>query len=246
MRSILFFVLLSILVLPSNGQPSIASESFTRGIAESKSGDHVSALRSFTNALEVAEHETNDQNFLARTHYNIGVSAYHLGKFDLAIPHLEDAIILSGYKYEKAYYALGMAYAETGDWVSARDAFVSALSINSKNGEAWFDLAYAYLALNEDKMAMKAFERSIRYKTVDMPIAENNLGVLFAKSGDLKNAEKHFKNAVRLFGSSSNIASENLNVSREMMRNPNDGQRGSMFALIERYTKLQTNYEQTK
>lgn len=246
MRSVLFFALLSILVIPSKGQPSIASELFSRGIAASKSGDHISALRSFKDALEIAERETNDHNFLARTHYNLGVSAYHLGKFDLAITHLEDAIIRSGYNYEKAYYALGMAYAETGDWVSARDAFLYAISINAKNGEAWFDLAYAYLALNDDKMAMKAFERSIRYKTMDMPIAENNLGVLFAKSGDLKNAEKHFKNAVRLFGGSLDVATVNLNIIREMMRNPNDGQRGSIFALIERYTKFQTSYEQTK
>jgi tetratricopeptide (TPR) repeat protein len=241
MRTILFFILLPAVVFEAQGQTQQAAQFFSEGVAASRNGDHETALRCYTAALDDANEDARDRAFQAKVNYNIGVSAYQLGKFDVAIERLETAISLSGKVYEKAYYALGMTYAETGDWAPARDAFRQAIAINEKNGETWFDLAFAYLALGEQEMAIAAFARSVKHKTVDRPIAENNLGVLFANKGELRKAEMHFENAVRLAGGAFTIASENLNECRQMARSAGGGERRTAavnFRFAEKYIRM--------
>ncbi len=241
MRTILFFILITLSAFAANGQSAEALSNFSSGLEFSKNGDHETALRCFTAALDGAHDDARDRAFQAKVNYNIGVSAYQLGKFEVAIERLEKAISLSGRVYEKAYYALGMTYAETGDWVPARDAFRAAIAINEKNGETWFDLAFAYLALGEQEMAIAAFARSVKHKTVDRPIAENNLGVLFANKGELRKAEMHFENAVRLAGGAFTIASENLNECRQMARSAGSGDRRTAavhFRFAEKYIRM--------
>lgn len=243
MRSILFFILITLSAFAANGQSAEALTNFNSGLELSKSGDHETALRCFTAALDAAKDDTRDRAFQARVNYNIGVSAYQLGKFEMAAERLETAIVLSGFKYEKAYFALGMTYAETGEWAEARDAFRHATALNEKNGEAWFDLAFAYLELDDRDMAMTAFARSIKYRTIDAPIAENNIGVLQAHRGNFRTAEKHFRNAIRLSGGAFTIAANNLNECRQMAMNNTEQPPATMLAMADRESGIRTKYE---
>ncbi len=243
MRSIIFFILITLSAFAANGQSAEALTNFNIGIELSKSGDHETALRCFTAALDDANDDARDRAFQARVNYNIGVSAYQLGKFELAIERLETAIVLSGFKYEKAYFALGMTYAETGEWAEARNAFRNAIALNEKNGEAWFDLAFAYLALGEQEMAMTAFARSVKYRTIDAPIAENNIGVLQAHRGNFRTAEKHFRNAIRLAGGAFTIASDNLNECRQMALDTRERPPATTLAMAGRESGIRTKYE---
>src|SRR5262249_30142583 len=138
-----------------------------------------------------------------------GVCRYQLGDMENAVKAFEAAVRIQP-KYNRAYYALGMASAQLQHWTAAEEAFMTALKINDRDAEAWFDLAYVFFAKDDLASARSAFEKSLKYKTVDSSIAHNNIGVLAALDGDLALAEAEFQKALLLTNNNFRVARDNL------------------------------------
>ena len=207
----LIFVFL-ILTAGAFGQESRQRIAFENAVAAAKNGDHINAITGFKNALVQATVAGESDEFLSKIHFNIGVCLYKLDHAEESIPEYREAIRLSGNKYERAYYSLGMAELAGSNWTNAEEAFLNAIRLNEKNGEAWFDLAFVYIAKKDYDSAATAFDKSIRFSTIDAAISHNNLGVLAALKGELNAAEKEFVLAIDSAKGSFPAALNNLEI----------------------------------
>lgn len=219
MKRVIFsiFVILSALVFSVSAQTA-ARQMFEKGIKSAQSGEYETALADFKKSLASAENEETNDGFLAKIHFNIGVSLYRLRRNREAVAAYEQAIRLNG-NYEKAFYALGMAHSELENWLDARRAFLEAIRLNKRNGETWFDLAFVYLAEKNFETAKTAFQNSIEYKSIDSAVGHNNLGVIFALSGDFPAAVKEFETALRQSGGKLIEAERNLQFCKTVGQN---------------------------
>ena len=89
------------------------------------------------------------------------------------------------------------------------------------NGEAWFDLAFAHLALGDVESAAAAFERSIRHGSIDAALGHNNVGVIQAMKGEFQSAERQFEQAIALSGGHLVEAKHNLEFCRARRQGAN-------------------------
>lgn len=190
---ILSFLLILIFALCTAAQSPIASRLFDDATSLANAGDFEKALRSYKIALNFAD--TEDANRRARIHFNIGVCHYRLKQHNEAVAELKKAKRLRP-DYAKAHYVLGMAETARGNWPDARKAFDSAIGLNGSDGEAWFELGFAYIAEQRYKDAEIAFRNSIRYRSVDSALSHNNIGVILAMRNEFAAAEKEFETAL--------------------------------------------------
>ncbi|MGC2236960.1 MAG: tetratricopeptide repeat protein [Pyrinomonadaceae bacterium] len=211
MKQVIFsiFIILSAFVFGVSAQTA-ARQEFENGISAAQNEKYETALVDFKKSLAFSRNEDVDSDFLARVHFNIGVSLYRLQRNREAVAEYELAIKLSEKSYEKAFYALGMAQSELKNWQAAERAFLEAIRLNKRNGEAWFDLAFVYLAGKNFDAARAAFQKSIEYKSVDSSVGHNNLGVIFALNGDLPSAVREFETALKESGGKLIEAERNL------------------------------------
>ena len=216
MRVFLLSLLLIFVVnLDAFAQAEIAHQRFEQGLTNAKQGRFEKALKDFQNALEKYKFssESSDE-FAAKINYNIGVCLYRSGRAGDAVAFLESAIKLAKNKYGQAFYALGIAWSELGNREAGRLALTSALSLDKRDGESWFDLAMVYLEENDLANAVVGFQKAIRYKSIDAATAHNNLGVISAMGGDWLEAEKQFKTALAMSGGKLPEAARNLELCR--------------------------------
>jgi Flp pilus assembly protein TadD len=136
-----------------------------------------------------------------------------------AVVEFNKAIRMGKGRLERTYYALGMAESALENWPAARNAFQKSLSIRPTDGEAWFDLAFVYLALRDHPNAAVAFRRSIEFRSVDAATGHNNLGVIMAMNFEFDKAEAEFHNALRL--SNGRLAAARRNI--EFVRSIGNG-----------------------
>src|SRR5688572_23366137 len=154
------FIFLLIFSINIAAQSPTVSKLFADGTKQANAGRFDEALKSYKTALFVSENEYVNGSYRARLHYNIGVCYFRTDRFDLASDHFNLAILLKT-DYTRAHYALGMAKIQKRKWKAASQAFEQLLKLDPKNGEAWFDLASAHVALSDFENARVAFARSI-------------------------------------------------------------------------------------
>ena len=194
------------------GQESLKT-AFDSGSAYARTGNFEKALADFQTAFNLADAADVSLETRAQLHFNIAVCNYRLGRSSLAVGEFTAAIARRP-RYEKAFYALGMAEAERRNWSSAQTAFQAAIDINRKNAEAWFDLGYVYLAIKDLDAAKTAFEQAAKYKSVDSAVSHNNIGVILAAYGDTRRAIAEFELALRLSANELETAARNLAICR--------------------------------
>ena len=107
-----------------------------------------------------------------------------------------------------------MAQSERENWKGAQRAFLEAVKRDNRNGEAWFDLAFAYIAGGDLTAAESAFRNSIVHKSIDSILGHNNVGVLLAIRGEYAAAEREFETALKASGGSLIEAKNNLEYCR--------------------------------
>lgn len=200
--------LVSIFVLLLQFGASAQNNEFEKGLNLARNGDFQNALPYFQNSLN----KKLSAKKLAQIHYNIGVCLYRLNQPDSAIIEFKQAISLNP-NYEKAFYALGMAFSDLRQFEDAESSFQAALKL-SNNGETWFDLG---LVLSEQKKydeAFASFQNAIKFGSVAASASHNNLGVIFAWKGDFVNAEKEIEIS-KILGFSE--AENNLEIIRKSM-----------------------------
>ena len=159
------FVLLAVLILLptlANAQITEAMQIFENAVVVSRGGDHAKALEKFKQTLEIIEHDGSTDAFMAKVHYNCGVSLYHLRRLEESAAHLNAALRYSQRGYAKAHYVLGLIGLETNDLALAETSLRSAAALDSRNGEAWYELSRVYVALDEPAKAKKALAKAVR------------------------------------------------------------------------------------
>jgi len=210
-----FFVL--IFAVSVSAQQSV-TRSFNEGTKLAQGGDFEKALSSYHAALNDAERVRADNDFLARLHYNLGVCEYQLKRSEKAVDEFHLAIKMKGGNYSRALYALGMAESARENWPEARLAFLESLRLERTNGEAWYDLGFAYLQEGDFANAEAAFRNSIIYKCIDSAWSHNNVGVFLTFRGEFSSAEKEFETALKLSGGRLVQARSNLEYCRARKR----------------------------
>lgn len=193
-------------------QSPLASRSFGEATKFANAGEFEKALKGYRVALMAADGETGE--FAVKLHYNLGVCHYQLGRLKMAAAEFTTAIKLAKGSHQRAFYALGMAESALENWFAARKAFLKALEINPADGEAWFDLAFVYLAERDYDNVAKAFRQAIENKSVDSALGHNNIGVILAMKNDLTAAEKEFQAALLRSGGRLVEARKNLEYCR--------------------------------
>ena len=172
------FVLLAVLILLPTlapGQSTDALQTFEKGVAESRRGNHAEALEGFQSTLAIIERDHSSEAFFAKVHYNAGVSLYHLDRLFESAAHLEKALGYAKGRYSKAYYVLGLISLESNDLKLAERSLKAAAGLDNRNGELWYDLTRVYIALDEPVKAKRAFEKAVK-----------NGAVIHAKSGSAR------------------------------------------------------------
>jgi tetratricopeptide (TPR) repeat protein len=196
-------------------QAEIAAQRFEQGLANAKRGHHEQALRDFQKALENYKLTSDlSDKFAAKINYNVGVCLYRTGRASEAVAFLKAAIELAKNKYGQAFHALGIVEGELGNPEAAKQAFTSAVRLNQRDGESWFDLAMIHLQEKDLTSAARAFQKAILYRSVDAAYAHNNLGVIAAIGSDWFTAEKQFEAALLMSGGKLAEAARNLNICR--------------------------------
>lgn len=216
---ILLITLLVMSAISASAQTPLVRQSFESGTRLAQSGQYETAITSYRQSLLFSKVEKPGDEFLAKLHYNIGVCLYQLRDKAAAVEEFTEAVKLSRRKYHKTFYALGIAQSELKNLVEAENAFRAAIKLKKADGEAWFDLAFVYLKAENYQAAKDAFENAVKYNSVAIADAHNNIGVIFALREDFAAAEREFGNALKESAGSSVEARNNLLFCQSYRRN---------------------------
>jgi len=102
------------------------------------------------------------------------------------------------------------------NWPAARASFLKAIELDPTDGEAWFDLAFVYLAEHDYERAAAAFRKAIENRSVDAALGHNNLGVIMAMNFLFDDAAEEFRRALETSDSRLTVAKWNLEFCRAM------------------------------
>ncbi len=213
MRISLITIILFVLTSAAAGQSLLAKRAFDEGTRLANAGDFGGALRSYRRALTA---DGAEGEFGLKLRYNIGVCYYRVGQLKAARSELTAAIGLSNGQHQRAFYALGMTESALENWPAARAAFLASIDLAPQDGEAWFDLAFVYLAERDYNKAAAAFRKSIDNRSVDSAAGHNNLGVIMAIGFRYEAAEAAFEAALDLTNGQLAAARENLKLARAL------------------------------
>lgn len=214
MRALLSIIAILFLTYIVPAQSPLAKRAFEEATRFAQAGKFDQALKQYRMAL--ASSDDSPDEFGTKLHYNLGVCYYRTGKLREAAVELTTAIKFAKGRHGRAYYSLGMTEAARENWAEAKKAFLASIDLEPKDGEAWFDLAFVYLAERDYDAAAVAFRRSIENRSVDSALAHNNLGVIMAMKLDLTAAEESFTMAITLSSGRLIEAQRNLEFCRNL------------------------------
>lgn len=184
-----------------------------------KRGNLAAQSNQFEKALSEYKKGLSDAgNNEAVFYYNIGVCHYQLGQTQDAVREFLTAIEKRKGDYQKAWYALGVAYLDLKDFSNAKKAFYQAIAkSNGKDAEAAFDLAMILVQEHDYKNAIVLFQNAINGGSISSIESHNNLGVMFAKTGELIRAKREFEIALKESEGRLNAALDNLRLCTKLI-----------------------------
>ena len=189
--------------------------------AESKSalkrGDAYVVQENYKAAIEeYGKVSTQDGDSFARAIYNIGVCHYELWQTEEAIVFYKRAIELKHGNYPRASYALGVALEDQGRVAEAKQAYQQE---RNNFAPAIYKLGLLEATVGEFRKAADLFRDAASRKGHHVPASHNNLGVMLARLGFLKEAEKEFVIARKRSNGAFDDADHNLKLCRSLMVN---------------------------
>lgn len=101
-------------------------------------------------------------------------------------------IILDDPNNAEAYYNLGVAYGELGQYQEAIEALEQAIRIDPNEPDAYYNLGIAYSELEQYQEAIKAFKKSIRLRS-DCADVHYQLGTVYVMIEDFGSALKEYR-----------------------------------------------------
>lgn len=154
-----------------------------------------------------------DRDSYARAIYNIGVCHYELWQTEEAINFYKRAIELKLGNYPVASYALGVALEDQQRFAEAKMAYQQAPEF----GPAIYRLGLLEAKAGELKRAAELFRDAATREGRHVPASHNNLGVMLAQQGFIKEAEKEFVIALKSADGVFDDAAHNLRLCRSLI-----------------------------
>ena len=180
-----------------------------------KRGDALVVQENYKAAIEeYSKVSTRDANSYARAIYDIGVCHYELWQTEEAIISYKRAIELKHGNYPRASYALGVALEDQGRLAEAKQAYEQA---RTNFAPAIYRLGVLEARSGELTKAADLFRDAASRKGRHVPASHNNLGVMLARLGLLREAEKSFIVALRESDNRLDDAAHNLKLCRSLM-----------------------------
>jgi tetratricopeptide (TPR) repeat protein len=180
-----------------------------------KRGDAFVAQENYKAAIEeYGKVSARGGHAYARAMYNIGVCHYELWQTEEAIIFYKRAIELNHGNYPRASYALGVALEDQGRLAEAKQAYQRA---RNNFAPAVYKLGVLEATAGEFRKAADLFRDAASRKGQHVPASHNNLGVMLARLGLLKDAEKSFIIALKESGNRLDDAAHNLKLCRSLM-----------------------------
>ena len=196
----------------------LASTTFSINAQDTKSalkrGDAFVAQENYKAAIqEYGKVSSRDRDSYARAIYNIGVCHYELWQTEEAIVFYKRAIELKQGKYPAASYALGVALEDQRRFAEAKVAYQQA----SNHAPAIYKLGLLAAKAGELKQAAGLFRDAAARGGRHVPASRNNLGVMLARLGFLKEAENEFVIAIKSSDGVFEDAAHNLKLCRSLL-----------------------------
>ena len=132
----------------------------------------------------------------ARPHYNLGQSLSAQGKYDEAISHYSEALLIKP-DGDKIHFARGAAFSKMGNINEAIADYREALLINPVNARARNNLGNAMITKGNFEEAHAHFSVALQ-ATPDDEEVHYNLGNLYKTEGRFDDAAKAYKRALSL------------------------------------------------
>lgn len=196
------------IILASAGVTLNAQSALKRGNAFWAQENYRAAIEEYRKV------STNDADSYACAIYNIGVCHYELSETDEAITFYKRAIELKHGNYARASYALGVALEDRGLFAEAKQAYEQA---RTGFAPAIYKLGMLAARSGDLSKAADLFRDAASRKGQHVPASHNNLGVMLARLGFLKEAEKSFIVALKESDNRLADAVHNLKLCRSLM-----------------------------
>ncbi len=131
----------------------------------------------------------------AKVAYNLGYCAMKAKKYDTAINSYDQALQLEPTMIE-ARYNLSLTYMDAGRYQEAVDSFELMKEIEPDSYRVYYSQGLSYYYLGEYDLALETYDQALEQKeTVNVL---NNIGLVYDKLGDKKEAAKLYKQAQEL------------------------------------------------
>lgn len=161
--------------------------SFLRaGMANEHTGDHAGAERSFRRGLELAPEDAELLNAL-------GWTLFQDGRTEEAVAQYEHALRVDP-KHVKSHNNLALALVELGRLEEAAAHFQASVALEPK-AEIYSDLGFAKARLGRADEARADYQKALELDP-KCASAHLNLAVWFVQSGQLAEAEAHYRQAL--------------------------------------------------
>lgn len=176
-------------------------------------GDTFVAQENYKAAIEeYGKVSPRERDSYARAIYNIGVCYYELWQTEEAISFYKRASELKLGNYPAASYALGIALEDQRRFAEAKIAYEQAPDF----GPAIYRRGLLEAKTGELKKAAALFRDAALREGRHVPASHNNLGVMLARLGFMKEAEKEFVIALESADGVFEDAAHNLRLCRSL------------------------------
>ncbi|MFN2512216.1 MAG: tetratricopeptide repeat protein [Pyrinomonadaceae bacterium] len=208
----ILFVMLVVSFAAGQSDPTDPGESIKRGNARHSKAEYLAAIEEYKRVPPEAG------EIYSQALYNIGVCYYELWLTEDAIVMYKKAASTRAGRYPKALFALGVALEDLKRPEDAKDAYrqTAAVSVGSETNAAHFRLGLLFASENDYERAAIHFRKAISGERT--PGSHNNLGVMLALKGRLREAEREFEAALRQSGGAFSDAAYNLKLCRSLMK----------------------------
>jgi tetratricopeptide (TPR) repeat protein len=158
-----------------------------RGVAERMLGDYGTAIRTFTQAIELNPD-------LADAYFRRGICFHLIGEDKMAISDFSESAHIDLSDPRAALWE-GFTYAKMGEYHEALRAYGNAIAASDRYTPAYVNRGLAYMALGDFEKAVADFNDAIRLAptTADYYFKR---GVAYEKLGDNQKASESFASAI--------------------------------------------------